>query len=243
MSHEHRQSAAALRQPIAAANRLHHRYIRDRTFYKVYRQFIDLQLAYFLPLYDDLRDRPGYDAAIDFVVSDLTGTGIANRDRDLERVAGIMARTLPSKAIDAVILAMDLNARILAINIDIASSLRDKLLAGTDISERDYCLASRKATKFSEFRTLITMSRQAGEALDHFAHLPLIRGIAHSMRIPARLAGFGDLQSFLEKGLDTFLGVPDVDEFLDIMEDRMTDIFRRVLEAAAKQLSTGAIDT
>jgi len=243
MSHEHRQSAAALRQPIAAANRLHHRYIDDRSFYKVYSRFIDLQLAYFLPQYDDLRDRPGYDAAIDFVVSDLTGTRIANRDRDLERVAGIMARTLPGKAIDAVILAMDLNARILAINVDIASTLRGKLEKGTAISERDYCLASRKATTFAEFRTLITKSREAGEALDHFAHLPLIRGIAHSMRIPARLAGFGDLQAFLEKGLDTFLDVPDVDEFLDIMEERMTDVFRRVLEASPKQLSTGAIET
>lgn len=243
MSHAHRQSAAALRQPIAAANRLHHRYVRDRSFYRVYRHFIDVQLAYFLPLYDDLRDRPGYDVAIDFVVSDLTGTGIANRDRDLERVAGIMARTLPGKALDAVILALDLNARILAINIDIASALRDKLAAGADISEYDYCLASRKATTFAEFRTLITMSREAGEALDHFAHLPLIRGIAHSMRVPARLAGFGDLQAFLEKGLDTFLDVPDVDEFLDVMEERMTAIFRRVLEADPKQLATEAIRT
>ena len=242
MSHEHSKSAAALREHIAAAMRLHQRYVEDPEFLAVYDRFIELQMAYFLPLYDDLRDRPGYDAAIDFVVSDLTGTGIANRDRDLERVAGIMARTLPLKALDALTMAMELNARILAINVDIASELRGPLLAGSKISERDYCLASRSATTFAEFQSLISMSRETGKALDRFAHLPLIRGIAHSMRIPARLAGFGDLQSFLEKGLDTFLGVADVDEFLDIMEERMTDIFQRILEADPDLLETTAIE-
>ena len=69
----------------------------------------------------------------------------------------------------------------------------------------------------------------------------MIHGIAHSMRIPARLAGFGDLQAFLEKGLDTFLGVPDVDEFLDLMEERMAVVFQRVLEAEPGQLETTAI--
>lgn len=241
MSQQHSASAAALREHIAAANRLHHSYLDDPESLRLYERFIDLQMAYFLPKYDDLRSRPGYDAAIDFVVSDLIGTGTASRDRDLERVAGIMSRMLPTKALDALVLAMQLNVRVLAINIGIAGLLRDKLQQGDGISERDYCLANREVTTFDEFMSLIAMSREAGEALDRFARLPMIHGIAHSMRIPARLAGFGDLQAFLEKGLDTFLGVPDVDEFLDLMEERMAVVFQRVLEAEPGQLETTAI--
>ena len=241
MSHEHKKLAAALREQIKVANRLHHYYLHDSAFLCVYETFVDVQLTYFLPKYDDLRDRPGYDNAIDFVVSDLTGIGTASRDHDLERVAGVMSRTLPTKALEALVLAMSLNARILAINIDIAAALREKLRAGVAISERDYCLASRQATSFAEFQALIEMSREAGKALNRFAHLPLIRAILHSMRMPARLAGFGDLQAFLEKGLDTFLGVADVDEFLDLMEHRMTAVFHRVLEAEPGLLETSPI--
>jgi hypothetical protein len=242
MSHEHGKLAAALREEIRATNRLHRRYLNDPAFLRLYERFVDIQMAYFLPRYDDLRNRPGYDAAIDFVVSDLIGTGTASRDRDLERVAGVMSRTLPSKALEALVLAMGLNARVLAINIDIASAMSDGLRGGAAVSERDYCLASRQATTFAEFKKLITMSHEAGRALDRFAHLPLIRGIAHSMRIPARLAGFGDLQAFLEKGLDTFLGLADVDEFLNLMEERMTAVFHRVLVADPGLLETTPIE-
>jgi hypothetical protein len=241
MSHEHSKLGAALREKIRAANRLHRRYLDDAAFFRLYERFIELQRAYFLPQYDDLRDRPGYDAAIDFVISDLLGTGTASRDHDLERVAGIMSRTLPTRALEAMTLAMDLNARVLAINIDIATALADKLRARNAISERDYCLASRQATTFGEFQTLIAKSREAGMALDRVAHLPLIRGIAHSMRIPARLAGFADLQAFLEAGLDTFVGVADVGEFLDVMDERMTEVFHRILVEDEQLLDTTPI--
>lgn len=242
MSREHSESAAALREQISAANSLHRRYLDDPVFLRVYERFVQLQLAYFLPQYDDLRGRPGFDAAIDFVVTDLTGTGTAKRDHDLERVAGVMSRSLPTRALEALVIAMRLNTRILAINVDIAALLADKLRAGAGISERDYCLASRQATSFAEFKSLIAMSREAGRALDRFAHLPFVRGISRSMRMPARLAGFGDLQAFLEKGLDTFLGVADVEEFLDLMEARITAVFRRVLEADPDLLDTSIID-
>ena len=238
---QHSESAAALREHIAAANRLHHRYLDDPESFDLYERFMDVQMAYFMPMYDDLRSREGYDEAVDFVIADLVGTGIASRDRDLERVAGLMSRMLPAKALDALVLAMELNVRVLAINVGIADLLSDRLRAGEGVSERDYCLATRQVTSFAEFQSLIAMSREAGEALDRFAHLPLISGIAHSMRIPARLAGFGDLQAFLEKGLDTFLGVPDVEEFLDVVEERMTAIFQRVLEEDPGRLETTAL--
>lgn len=46
----------------------------------------------------------------------------------------------------------------------------------------------------------------------------------------------------LKKGLDTFLAVADDDEFLDIIEDRMTAVFKRVLEADPDRLDTTVIE-
>ena len=242
MNQAHREAAAAFRQYVEHANRLHDRYVDDKELRVDYDRFIELQTAYFLPKYEDLRNRPGFDAAIDFVVSDLTGTGIAERDRDLERVAGFMSRTLPTRALEALALAMELNAKLLEMNLAIAEHLRPALRAGGPITEREYCLASRRAATFDDCRALIAITRRAGESLDRFAHLPLIGGLLRSMRIPARVAGFGDLQAFLEKGFDTFHAVPDVVEFLDVMETRMTRIFRRVFDEAPEALGTTPVE-
>ena len=228
MSEKHKKAAARLRRHIDECNQLHQRYLEDPEILRVYERFVELQLGYFLPQYSDLLDRPGYEEAVHFVVSDLTGPGIASRDRDLARVQPIMSRFLPAGALDALALAMQLNKRVLAINLQIARELQDALVAGELVSEQSYCLASRSVSSFAECEELIAMTRQAGEQLNRFAHLPMIRTLLHSMKIPARLGGVGDLHAFLEKGLDTFLGVPDVDEFLDVMEERMTRIFHRV---------------
>ena len=230
MSKQHKRAAARLRRYIEASNELHQQYVGDPAVFGIYERFIELQLGYFLPRYDDLLVRPGYSAAVHFVVSDLTGPGIASRDRDLARVEPIMSRFLPAAALDALALAMQLNSRVLAINLQIADQLRALLKTGDKISERTYCMASREVSSFAECQELIAMTRRAGEQLDHFAHLPMIRTLLHSMKIPARLGGVGDLHAFLEKGLDTFVGVPDIREFLDVMEGRMTEVFYRVFE-------------
>ncbi len=229
--------AETFRRYTAKSNELHRRYLDDAAALAAYRRFIRLQLAYFLPLYDDLRDRPGYDAAIDFVVSDLTGPGVADRDRELARVVPVMSRLLPGRALDALALAMQLNARVLEINLDIARGLREQMDTGAPVSEYDYCLASRAAADFAECRELVAMTRRAGESLQHIVRVPMIHTTLKAMRLPARLAGVADLQAFLEKGFVTFVQLDDVPVFLDTLEARMTAVFRRVFEAPEHELA------
>ena len=234
------KAAEALRRFVADSNALHLQYLNDREALDAYKAFVDLQLGYFLPRYDDLRDRPGYDDAINFVVADLTGPGIADRDRELEKVVPVMTRLLPDKALRALALAMELNARVLAINLGIERELHELIVAGT-VSERDYCLATRRVSTFEESQELVAMTRSAGESLEHIIRVPMIGVLLRSMRTPARLAGVADLQVFLEKGFRTVTAVDDVHEFLGIMEQRMTDVFRHVFEAPAASLSREAI--
>ena len=49
MSQQPSAAAAALREHIGAANRLHHRYLDDPESLRRYERFIEVQMAYFLP--------------------------------------------------------------------------------------------------------------------------------------------------------------------------------------------------
>ncbi|MEL6868354.1 MAG: hypothetical protein AAFO81_01010 [Pseudomonadota bacterium] len=236
-----RQAAGLLRDAVVCSNQLHASYLRDADATRGYERFIELQLHYFLPRYDDLRASQAYSDAIDFVVNDLTGTRIAARDRELEKVVPLMSRVLPTRALTALTTAMTLNERVLQININIAASLADKLAAGEPISEHDYCMASREHATMSDFDALIAMTRTAGEHLARIVRLPMIGSLLKSMRLPAKLAGVLDLHEFLQRGLDTFLQLDDVPEFLDTMQARMHAIFSHVFEAPSQTLDTAPI--
>jgi len=235
-------SAGRLRHYAALSNELHQEYLANDSSRLSYTNLIALQEAYFLPRYDDLRERPGFDAAIDFVVADLTGTGIAKRDRDLAKVVPLMSRALPERAVAILADAVELNAFVLEINLGIEGELRELLVSGSDVSERDYCVANREVSDLEAFTRIMEMARQAGEALDHVIRLPMIYSLMRGMRIPARLSGFGDFHAFLEKGYRTFMAVDDVPAFLDSVERRMTEIFERVFVAPVGALDHRPID-
>ena len=236
-----KDSAERLRHYLAESNRLHATYLDDTQRRDEYQRFIDLQLDYFLPHYEDLRHRPGYGDAIDYIVADMVGPEIASRDAELARVVPMMSRVLPGGALSALALALELNARVLTINLAIEDVLRPSLVRSADISERDYCLASRSVADFTECESLIAMTRRAGESLQHIVRIPMIGTTLKMMRGPARLAGVGGLQVFLERGHRIFTAIEDVPALLDTVEARMTRVFRRVFEAPEAQLGQAPI--
>ena len=69
--------------------------------------------------------------------------------------------------------------------------------------------------------------RLPGRALDRLTHSRLIGMALSTMRKPARLAGFEDLQNFLERGHSAFRKMRGADEFLQTIVTRE----RRLLEA------------
>ena len=48
------------------------------------------------------------------------------------------------------------------------------------------------------------------------------------MRKPAHAAGFGALQEFLETGYVTFRRISDIDQFLELLRERMSEVFERI---------------
>jgi hypothetical protein len=221
-------AAAKLRKYTDRSNSIHREYLGNPELLQQYEQFVAWQLEYMLPFYEDLGATADRAAAVEFFVSDLTGIDISARDREIAKVVPLMSRMLPGKALQAVATAMQLNARVLGINLSICRELYRKIATDAAITEAGYCSACRRASRLEECLELVHLTAEIGRDLDQLIRIPMIGLTLKAMRVPARLAGFGALQKFLETGYKTFNDLQDVDTFLDDMTARMTEVFTQI---------------
>jgi hypothetical protein len=229
--------AKELREYTERSNAIHKEYLSDPALLENYTRFVAWQTDYMLPFYEDLRASKDYSAAVDFVVSDLTGIGVSQRDHDIARVVPIMSKMLPEKALRTMAAAMRLNARVLEINLSICRILYSENSGVREFSEADYCAASRQAGSLDECLELIHLTAEVGHSLDHVVRIPMIGAMLRAMRMPARLWGFAAMQKFLEKGYTTFDALEDVDRFLDVISNRMAEVFTRIFTEPIERLN------
>jgi hypothetical protein len=228
--------AAKFRRHIRQSNEQHAVYLTDAKLLDIYDRFTRWQFAYLLPRFDDLHDQEGYADAIDFVMSDLAGVGISDRDRDLERVAVLITTMLPLAALRSIAAAAELNARVLHVNLDICRSLMVGTNLPDPIAERDYCVACRQTSSLEECVELVDLITDLGKTLKSLVQMPMIGFTLRAMNKPAHAAGFGALQGFLETGYRTFRRIPDIDHFLQQCRERMTAIFTHIYTTPLDQL-------
>ena len=232
MSRGDRQLAAAkFRKAIARSNELHKHYLNDPRLYRSYDRFTRWQFDYMLPFFDDLLGPKGYKEAVDFVVSDLAGVGVSERDQEIERAAPVIVRTLPTHPLETAAAAVELNVGALDINLSIWRGLLVDGELPEQITEADYCRICRQASSYEDCMELVNLANELGATLKTLVRIPLIGGLLKSMRKPARAAGFGALQSFLEKGFVTFREISDIDRFLTVSHKRMDEIFDHIYHA------------
>ena len=224
-------AAAQLREYTDRSNAIHQEYLGDPEVLQRYERFVTWQVEYMLPFYEDLRTTAGRAAAVDFFVSDLTGINISERDQEFAKVVPVMSRMLPAKALNVVATAMQLNARVLGINLSICRELYAEIAFDTKITQASYCSACRRASRLEECLELVHLTAEIGRSLDDVIRIPMMGLMLRAMRTPARLAGFGVLQVFLETGYKTFNALQDIDQFLDDMTVRMTYVFTQVFSA------------
>ncbi len=181
--------------------------------------------------YVDLARDRRYAEAIKFFQSDLYGPGdYSRRDADLARVVPIMARVLPDGVIATVAKAIELSA----LSHELDRALVAKLGEASPLSVASYCVAYRACDNRRDRERQIALIVQVGTALDRYVHLPLLRSTLAAMRRPARIAGVGALQEFLERGLLSFRGMNGAGEFLAVIEARETAIMQAILAGEEK---------
>ena len=229
MARSDRKSAAVrFRRAIARSNELHAEYLLDPDLYESYDRFTRWQLDYMLPFFGDLLEPEGYAEAVDFIVSDLAGVGVSKRDREIERAAPVIVRSLPTHPLETAAAAVELNARALEINLGICRELLVDGKLPRVIAEKHYVDACRKVSSYDECMELVRLAVELGETLKKLVRVPLIGGLLRTMRKPAHAAGFGALQEFLETGYLTFRRISDIDRFLELLQLRMDQVFERI---------------
>jgi hypothetical protein len=223
-----KHAAAKFRRAIGRSNELHAEYVDDPDLYDAYDRFTRWQFDYMLPFFADLLEPEGYKEAVDFIISDLAGVGVSERDHDIDRATPVIVRSLPAHALELAASAAELNAGALEFNLAICRELLVDGQLPASISEAEYCSACRRASSYEECMDLVRLAVELGVGLKSLVRVPLIGMLLKTMRVPAHMAGFGALQEFLETGFVTFRRISDIDRFLELLHERLDRIFDRI---------------
>ena len=201
-------------------------------------RLVEWQSARLRCTYSDLVTQPRYVKAVAFFLEDIYGTkDFSKRDHDLERISPIMVRMLPPQVIDAVAKAMELNALSQELDNSLLTELRP--IPANGIREDDYAAAYLRCDNHSLRVVQIRLIGVLGRELDALVQKRFVAGTLHMMRRPAELAGFGEMQAFLESGFDAFRALNGAAHFLDTVMRRERSILDRIYRGEPNPFDLG----
>ena len=191
------------------------------------------QSARLAKTYADYASQPRYSRATAFFLDDLYGVkDFSARDQEMLRILPVMTRILPASAVDTAARAIALEA----LSEDLDQRLAAALAPGP-ITDPSYAEAYRTSCTRAERTRQIELIDQVGRNLDALVARPFVGGTLKLMRQPARVAGMGGLQDFLERGFDSFRRMKGAVEFLDALRGRETAILNRLFSGEAEPFS------
>ncbi|MEM7083447.1 MAG: hypothetical protein AAF465_12000 [Pseudomonadota bacterium] len=186
--------------------------------------------------YDDLRVQKRYTKAMDFFLTDLYGPlDFSQRDDDIKRVYPIMVNVLSADAIESLAQGLELNSLSMQLDAKLLHVLVGEL--GFDpqhepdaLDFQMYADGYRLCDNYAERARQIELIVELGENLEAVTRKRLILTAVKVARKPAQVAGFGELQSFIERGLAAFKAMGSANEFLSTMHSRETRLLDSIFE-------------
>lgn len=184
--------------------------------------------------YAGLRSEPRYLAALDFFLSDLYGDGdAARRDDQLQRALNPLKRALPSRLLEILCMALELET----LTLELDQAVTAKLTAGV-ITATTYAAAYRMVGRPIERRRQIELIVRIGEDLAGVVRQKWLGVALRAAHLPARAAGFEVLQSFLERGFQAFHRMGDPRELLAAIRSGETELMESLLRGDAAAISS-----
>lgn len=181
-----------------------------------------------------LRD-PARRPAANFFLTDVYGAhDFSRRDADIARVIPMMQRLLPASLLDTIADGIELAALSHAFDLRMAQALEALAPGRHALDAALYARAYREVGHPRLRARQIALIDEVGNGLAEALRMPGIGSLLRLSRLPARAAGLGALQSFLERGCSAFAELGDASGFL-------ADI-RRSETAAMRRLFAGETD-
>ncbi|HEX5515163.1 MAG TPA: hypothetical protein VFY81_12255 [Gammaproteobacteria bacterium] len=176
----------------------------------------------------DMMNNPRYRGAMEFFREELYGPkDFSQRDADIARVYPLMVQVLPDQALEALSRALELNVLSHELDARLVQELK-ALDANEHITETAYCEAYRRCDNYSARRHQIELINQLAHELDRVVHQRFIGSALKLARRPAKLAGFGALQTFLERGYAAFRRIKGADQFIETIVNRELELLDRI---------------
>jgi hypothetical protein len=196
------------------------------------------QQSRFSRTYADLLASPRYGPAARFFLEELYGPrDFSQRDAQFARVVPALVKLFPDEIVATVQTLAELHA--LSETLDTETALH---LSRPSVDAAAYIAAWQATGRRAERERQIALTLAVGESLDVLTRNPLVRNTLRMMRGPARAAGLGELQSFLETGFDAFKAMRGAREFLDDIGRRERALAAALFGAANDVAATDSAD-
>ena len=178
--------------------------------------------------YEDFILQERYRAAGNFFLDELYGgLHFRERDQEMERVLPFMVRMLRDDMI--LVLAEAFELQSLSLQFDMEMTTQFHRSGWDQLNTQRYGEIYRACGRAKARENQIELIHRLGLALNELVHHRLVLWLIRTVRGPARAAGFGLLQSFLENGLNAFRRMGDGSGFIETVRRRESDVMRRLL--------------
>lgn len=232
--------AARLLTHLAQARPGHHVKVESQELAPEVQMLRAFQSQRLSKTHADLLDSPRYRPAAEFFLNDVYGPrDFSQRDADIQRFYQGVHRVLPDRAVtilrDVVSLASmtnDLDERLLR-------ALIDTVGVTGSISPQQYAEGYRVCDNYDERLQQIKLISQIGLGIDKLVQIPFIGMTLRLAHTPAVMAGWGELQHYLEHGFSAFKHMRGAAGFLNTIETRETRILDRIYAGAENPFDIG----
>ncbi len=171
---------------------------------------------------------PARRPAAHFFLSDVYGDrDFSQRDADIAKVMPMMQRLLPSALVATVADGIELGVLTHALDLRMAQALQRLAPRRRSLDEALYADAYRDVGRPRLRARQIALIDHVGQGLASALRMPGVSMLLLLSRVPAKAAGLGELQLFLERGFAAFAGLDDAQAFLaDIRHHESTAMSR-----------------
>ena len=187
----------------------------------------NFQARRFRATYADLFQTKEYSAAARFFLDELySDKDFSQRDAQFARIANALQRFFPASVVATAVAMAKLHALTEELDLAMAEAWLACTEAATGGDSIHYTMAWQKVGRLADRQRQLAAVLALGTELDRLTRMPGLRLMLKMMRRPARAAGLGSLQSFLESGFETFAVMSGngshARQFLELIEARET---------------------
>lgn len=226
--------AARLLTHMAQARPGHHKTIEGRHLTPEEVMLRAFQSERLSTTHRDLLDSARYRPAAQFFLSDVYAPrDFSQRDHDLQRFYDGVRKVLPDSAVSILRDVISLSTMTNSLDERLLRALLDDVGVADTITPQQYAAGYRVCDNYDERLEQIRMISRIGRGIDRLVHIPFIGITLRLAHAPAVLAGWSELQHYLETGFSAFKHMRGAEEFLNTVESRETRILDRIFAGAA----------